>query len=255
MKISFRFTMVLGLCIGIGMHFALVSNAMAQDKLTILTEENPPWNYSENGKVTGFTTDVVNQLLKETGNEDLPIHMLSWSRAYRTAREDANVLLYTTTRTPKRETLFKWVGPIAKRVIWIWKLKKRKDIRIRNLEDAKNYNFAIVSGAAGTLYLLEQGFTKKQLDYVPHDSLALNKFLHEKNDLVCKMKLGMAFSLRKRGKSMDFVEPVFQLPSGGEYYLAFSLGTPDEVVDKFQKALEKIKKNRVFDRIKAKWIN
>ena len=42
-----------------------------------------------------------------------------------------------TVRSGKREGLFKWVGPLAPRKMWLYKLKKRKDINVKTLEDAR----------------------------------------------------------------------------------------------------------------------
>ncbi|HLA36412.1 MAG TPA: hypothetical protein VJ001_16240, partial [Rhodocyclaceae bacterium] len=39
----------------------------------------------------------------------------------------------------------------------------------------------------------------------------------------------------------------------GSLYLAFSLKTPDETVEKCRAALESMKKDGVFDRLAAKW--
>ena len=236
------------------LFFLLPISVHAKEKLMILTEENPPLSYAENGKITGFVTDVVNQLLKTTENEHAVIEIYPWARAYKMAKNKANILLYTTARTQKREAQFKWVGPVAKRTMWIWKLKKRKDIRIHNLDDVKNYSFSIVPNSAGANYLLDHGFTKKQLNYMPHDTQTMKTFLLERNEFVLKTKLSMSFSLRMLGKSMDIVEPVFQLQSEGDYYLAFSLGTPDNVVVTFQNALNELKKNGSYDRIEARWM-
>lgn len=36
-------------------------------EITILTEENPPFSYKKSEQVTGLMTDVVNELVRETG--------------------------------------------------------------------------------------------------------------------------------------------------------------------------------------------
>ena len=39
--------------------------AYASDTIKILTEEFPPYNFTEQGKLTGFSTEVVEAVLKE----------------------------------------------------------------------------------------------------------------------------------------------------------------------------------------------
>ncbi len=48
--------------------------------------------------------------------------------------------------------------------------------------------------------------------------------------------------------------PLTDLGSTGGLDLAFSLKTPDAVVDRFRKALETIKKNGTYDSLQKKWL-
>ncbi len=226
-------------------------------ELTILTEHYPPYNYSveESGKVIGFTTELVETILKETGNEHLTIEIYPWKRAYSIVQKEPNILLFTMTKTKEREDLFKWVGPVAERIQWMWKLKKRTDMNIKTLEDAKNYTITCVPDSAMYQYLISQGFTeRKQIIPVYNGDLSSKIFLRERNDLIFDTKLGMAYRLKLLGKSMDLVEPILALPSTGNYYLAFSLKTPDSTVSLFQEVLDNLKSNGTYDQILQKYI-
>ncbi|CAH0537807.1 substrate-binding periplasmic protein [Vibrio marisflavi] len=223
-------------------------------ELTILTEDYAPYNYQKNGQVTGFTTDVVKAILKDTGNQNLKIELYPWQRAYRMALNDKNILLYTMTRTEARDPLFKWVGPVAERTVWIWKLKKRQDIVVNTLEDAKKYTITSVAKSAGTTYLKSQGFTDKQLNPIHKESLTVAKFLAGRDDLILKPKLAMAYELNQLGETMSIVEPLFALPNSGSYYLAFSLDTPDSTVKLFQDSFDKLKQNGGYDEIYGKYV-
>ncbi len=225
-------------------------------ELTILTENYPPYNYSEekNGRVIGFTTELVEAILKETGNEHLTIELYPWKRAYMMVQKEPNILLFTMTRTKERENLFKWVGPVAERVQWLWKLKKRTDINIKTLKDAENYTITVVPDSAVYQYLVSQGFKdEKQLRPIYDGNLSTKKFLVGHDDLLFDTKLGMAYRLKLLGKSADLVEPVLALPSTGNYYLAFSLRTPDSTVSLFQEVLDNLKSNGTFNRILQKY--
>ncbi len=225
-------------------------------ELTILTENYPPYNYSEekNGRVIGFTTELVEAILKETGNEHLTIELYPWKRAYMMVQKEPNILLFTMTRTKERENLFKWVGPVAERVQWLWKLKKRTDINIKTLKDAENYTITVVPDSAVYQYLVSQGFKdEKQLRPIYDGNLSTKIFLVGHDDLLFDTKLGMAYRLKLLGKSADLVEPVLALPSTGNYYLAFSLRTPDSTVSLFQEVLDNLKSNGTFNRILQKY--
>lgn len=72
--------------------FALSSNAFAE--MQILTAEEPPNNYTKNGKVIGIVVDLVEALKKATG-ESAPIQVMPFARTYKTALETPNVLLFS----------------------------------------------------------------------------------------------------------------------------------------------------------------
>lgn len=57
----------------------------------------------KNNKIEGFSTEIVRTFLKELNKEHLAIQMQPWARAYLTAQERPNVLLYTMARSPARE--------------------------------------------------------------------------------------------------------------------------------------------------------
>ncbi|BBQ54171.1 hypothetical protein WP2S18C03_32520 [Aeromonas veronii] len=78
--------------------------------LNVMTEDYPPFNMQgEGGKIVGLSTEVVEELFKRAGVE-YKITLMPWKRAYEDTLSTPNTALYSTTRTPERETLFKWVG-------------------------------------------------------------------------------------------------------------------------------------------------
>ncbi|TVP50756.1 MAG: ABC transporter substrate-binding protein [Halomonas sp.] len=81
--------------------------------LMINTEEYPPFNYSdEQGKIVGSATLLLRSALSQA-DIDAHFRVLPWARAYTEARLSAHHCVYSTTRTPERETLFRWVGPLV----------------------------------------------------------------------------------------------------------------------------------------------
>ena len=91
--------------------------------VTYLTEENPPFNFTDAKKAAGISTNVVLEIAKRAG--DSPnIRFIAWDEAYRMAQVDPNTCLYSTARLENRENLFQWVGPIA---VNRWALFARDD--------------------------------------------------------------------------------------------------------------------------------
>src|SRR5215470_11626060 len=86
--------------------------APAAHALTLVTEENPPFNYTEQGKVAGLSTEIVAELGKRSGIP-LQIQSMPWEKAYIAAQRDKETCIYSTARLENRERIFFWIGPIA----------------------------------------------------------------------------------------------------------------------------------------------
>ena len=84
---------------------------MASVGLRIYTENSPPANYLAGGRLQGLSVEIVREILRRRNIPD-SIEMVPWARGYALALNQPNVALFSTTRLPQREKLFKWVGPI-----------------------------------------------------------------------------------------------------------------------------------------------
>ena len=59
--------------------FGLALAASAAQALTLVTEENPPFNYTERGKVVGMSTEIVAELGKRSAIP-LQIQSMPWEQ-------------------------------------------------------------------------------------------------------------------------------------------------------------------------------
>ncbi|WP_231489691.1 substrate-binding periplasmic protein [Billgrantia saliphila] len=77
------------------------------------TEEYPPFNYEDtDGTVTGHSTELLRAALDDA-ELSADFRLLPWARAYTEAQLRERHCVYSTTRTPEREPLFTWVGPLV----------------------------------------------------------------------------------------------------------------------------------------------
>ena len=90
----------------IAMSVLLVAMFVEAEEIKIVTTEFPPYNYEENGKITGLSTKVVRAVLKELGMNS-EIKSYPWARAYEMALKQENVLIYSILRISEKENLFK----------------------------------------------------------------------------------------------------------------------------------------------------
>jgi polar amino acid transport system substrate-binding protein len=235
----------------------LALNAAAADDLRIVTEEMPPYNMTQNGVVTGLSTEVVRAVLKEVGLQ-ASIQSMPWARAYDMALNSENVLIYSITRTRQRERLFKWVGGVAPTDWYLFSLADNP-VRLKRLDDARSHQIATVNEDAGEQYLVSKGFAtglnlqssnKYELNY---EMLRLGRV-----DLWVANELSALYLVRQAGDDPAKVLvrnlALTDLGSTGVLDMAFSLKTPDALVERFRKALETIKKNGTYDSLQKKWL-
>lgn len=235
----------------------LVSHAVAADTLRIVTEELPPLNMTRNGEITGLSTEVVRAVLKEVGMQ-APIQSLPWARAYDLALNSENVLIYSIARTPQREKLFKWVGVIAPSD---WYLYARSDskIRLNSVDDARSFQTATVNEDVGEQYLLSKGFSiGKNLQSSSKYEIGYEKLKVGRVNFWISDELNAFYLVRQAGedpaKAIVRALPLADLAPEGGLGMAFSLKTPDVVVERFRKALETIKRNGTYESLQKKWL-
>jgi len=234
-------------------------HAAAADELRIVTEELPPYNMTQNGQVTGLSTEVVQAVLKEVGMQAPPIQSMPWARAYDIALNAENVMIYSITRTAQREKLFKWVGVIAPTRMFLFS-RADANLRIKSLDEARKYQIATVNEDAGEQYLVSKGFTiGKNLQSSNKYEFNYEKLRLGRVDMWVSNELNAYYLVRQAGDDPNSVlSHALLLPDissdGGGLDMAFSLKTPDAVVERFRKALETIKKNGTYDSLQKKWL-
>ncbi len=211
--------------------------------LTILTEEFPPYNFTQDGSLKGISTEILEMTLREAGFS-LPskdFQVLPWSRAYQEALTLPDALLYSVTRTREREHLFKWVGPIApNRNVLV--ARKDRGIMIRQSSDLPRFKAGAIRDDAGEQLLLANGYPASQLDLAADARSNLLKLDSGRIDLFAYPETVFKWIVRQSGKKIDDYETVFVLHDGYVYF-ALNRNIPDEIVDRLQKALDQLKES------------
>ncbi len=234
--------------------WSILGSSTYGQTIQIVTEDYPPYNYKENDQLTGFSTEIIKAVVQEVGIK-AKFGLYPWPRAYNMALKMENTLIYTIARNQKRENLFKWVGPIASRTIFLYKLKERDDIQVNSLEDSKKYKIGCVRNDGFSLYMISKGFViGKNLKQVHNEELNIKKLFHGRFDLVANVELYMAFKVKSLGLDFNKLEKVYELPDKSAYYMAFNIKTSDNIVRQFQEALNKIKQDGTYQRIAGKYL-
>ena len=202
-------------------------------------------------------TPVVRAVAKEAKYEET-FQTYPWTRAYMMAQKNENTIIYSISRTTEREKLFKWIGEIVPANNYLFTLKKRTDIKISKLDDAKKYMVGTVTADAGDMYLISKGFmVGKNIERVPRYTQNIMKVYFGRIDLFWSADLVANFFIKKLGYNpLDFRRAYFldEISKEG-LYMAFSIKTHDDIVAEYKRALEKIKKDGTYSRILRKYLD
>ena len=223
--------------------------ASAAVGLTVLTENLPNLNYIDNGKLVGYSVDVVKEIQRRTGSSD-EIKVLPWARAYNMAIKDKNTVLFSVTLTDERKDLFKWICPLlTKRDILI--ALKDSDLTITSIEDAKRVNrIGTIRGDSKERLLLDLGF--KNLEPVSSEQQNLNKLMLGRIDLWVNKQPGLKATCEQAGIDYRLIKEVLHLRER-ELCIAFSRTTPDSVVAKWKTAFDVMKEDGTIEHMKNNW--
>jgi polar amino acid transport system substrate-binding protein len=217
--------------------------------LRILTENLPPLNYVKDGVLVGPSVEMVKEIQRRIGSmEDIQVY--PWARAYQIALEEENVILFGVSHTPPREDKFRWVGPLAtKRDILV--AKKGAPLVINSLEDAKKVGrIGVLRDDTKEEFLERNGFTN--LEPVSDERKNAQKLVMGRIDLWVFKKPGLKTVCELAGVDYDAVEEVFHLRETS-VDIAFSLKTPDVVVEQWRAAFTEMVADGTVAAIRKKW--
>jgi polar amino acid transport system substrate-binding protein len=225
--------------------------ALPVSALTLLTEENPPFNYTENGKLTGLVTELVEETARRA-SVPYTLEVLPWNRAYGRAQAERDTCLFATARLPNREKLFVWVGPYASN---LWGVYGKGDFagNVRALADLKPYRIGGVVNDAKVEYLKENGDTNITLvadDRLNPPRLALPKEDRNHVDLWVTGYYG-ARDVARAAKVADvkLVFVVRDIP----LYLACSPQTSPAVIKALSEAVDKMRAEGMPAKVTAEY--
>ncbi len=125
--------------------------------LQIVTEENPPFNYTENNKLTGLSTDVIMEMGRRA-NVPMTFAVMPWPQGYEQTQRKPETCIYSTVRLENRERIFKWVGPLATNA-WGLFAKGGFNDPVKTLADARPYRIGGVTNDAKVAWLRDHAVT------------------------------------------------------------------------------------------------
>ncbi|MDK2125329.1 substrate-binding periplasmic protein [Parachitinimonas caeni] len=130
----------------------------AEPGLRLTTEHLPPYNIVSDDlkQVTGMAGDKIVEMMRRARIRYV-LAPSGWNRAYQLALTQADTCVFSTSRLPEREPLFKWVGPVAFSEWWIF---TRKDYvtNVKALTDLRGIPISGYRSDAISVWLENMGY-------------------------------------------------------------------------------------------------
>jgi len=224
--------------------------AQPMANLQIFTEEYPPVTFSKDGQATGLGTEIVQEIMRRRG-ATFAIQVVPWTRGYDATLSGPLTGLFATMRTEERERLFKWVGPLTQ-VNTSFYARKGEGRALADLEAAKSVDsIGVPREYYSHQFLRQAGFTN--LDEAADPETMVKKFLAGRNPLMVIDNITLPELLQRNNAKLEEVELVYTFMTS-KNYLAFSLDTPDELVQQWQMTLDEMRADGTIAKLYAKWL-
>ena len=242
------------IAVAVALAVAFLPTGSLAAALQVMTEENPPFNFTEGGVPRGIGVDLLAAAMSEAGRSFDPasIRVVPWARAYDTVRETPDTMLFSMARTAEREPLFAWVGPILQVQIGVLALRERR-IAIASPADLASYKIATVRDGAPEQLLLAAGVPESALDRGPGIEANLRKLLAGRVDLVAFNVPGALYTLYRMGNDPAACSVAYVLKENSLHY-AFNKATEPALLKELQAALERIRARGEYDAIVRRYL-
>lgn len=227
----------------------IISCAPKKTNITIVTEDYPPLSYIENNQLSGYGTEVLQELLDRTKINSTS-QLLTWNEAYKMALSKENIVIYTIEKTKERENLFYWIGPIGSNISSVY-IKSNSNLVINSLEDLKAIkSLTTTNNWFSEQYLIKQGFTNLNSLPKPEDNLKL--LMNNKTQATVLTDLTFPQIAKSAGyKTSDF-KPIYQLMET-QFYIGISKKSSKSLVKKFENAFKSIQTDSTLVQLQTKW--
>jgi len=222
-------------------HFLLITLfvfSVWADVFKVYTEQNPPYNYIDEGKVSGISTTLVETLFSQCGHQvsENTIQLLPWARAYHEVLNEKNTMLYSMARSPEREALFQWVGPIGKMTLAII-AKKSTQLNVSSPTILHRYTIGTIPDTASEKALLSLGFRTDELDRFANVSSQFKKLKENRIDAIAFSVEGAFSLLKEMGCNALDYEVVYVLKES-DLYFAFHKDTNQKTITAMNETLK-----------------
>jgi len=226
-------------------------NPAYANEIVFTTHFMKPFTWQEDGEFKGFATEIVREMMKIMNHPE-KFQMYPFIRGLKEVQSESNRAFFIVARRPEREQTVKWVGPLVSNGVYFYK-KKNSSVKLDSLEDLWNIkSIGVERGVADETFLHSKGFNN--LVSVDNHQQLLQMLDAERIDVGSMGELVMPEMAKNAGiNPNDFERTAIKLYDS-EVNLVFSKDVSDQVVLKWQQALDDLKASGEYQKIYQKYI-
>lgn len=232
--------------------------AKTNEKLPIAVSVFPPFEFVQDGEVTGIDTEIVTQVLERQGYT-ADIRILPWPRAQKYVQDGVMAATFSFTKNSDREKFYYFSDPLSV-VKDVFFKRKNLEITWNSLDDLKDYRIGASNG-----YSYAPDFMKaikdqkfKEVQILSGDNLELRQLHKLKNGridiFICEVSV-CQYLIKTHGDEFEMInfidKPIGEIRP---FYIGFSKkwSGSKELVSQFNIELKKFsdegKRNLIFEK-------
>lgn len=218
----------------LGMVFQ--ANLHAQT-VTVACSDWKPYFYQNGKTIEGSAYEIATAVMEKT---DIPTRykIQPWKRVYDNGLRKENFMIACLGRTPTRETLFQWIGPVTKGNRYLFYKLKDNPASVKSLGDLKSYKIAVLRGGHQNDFVNQNGL-EKSAQTVAETKQLLRLLLKGRVQFVLNSEEDMIAHVKEQNLTMDQFEEAL-LAYNVAAYLALNQNTPKEIVEKVRNAYQDV---------------
>ncbi|RQD83971.1 MAG: ABC transporter substrate-binding protein [Methanocalculus sp. MSAO_Arc2] len=232
---------ILILSIGILFTGCVAEELTEAPDLIYLTEDFPPFNYEEEGELKGIGVELLQEAYQEMGFplSDENIRIGFFSEGYQLTLTTPGYAFFSAARTPEREDLFLWAGPIGSYEIVLFS-RRGSDITIHTHHDLNQYLIGAVEDDVSVGELLRAGVDGSRIITDPDPVNLIWMLDSDEIDLFASGDVAGEYLIAKATGKHGYFNQVYQLADVELFYI-FHRETPKHHVEMFQAAIQALK--------------
>lgn len=241
-------SLVLLLCVSTGV-------TATTKHICFLSEVTPPFYWVDaSGKAKGANVDLANAIAPLLPFSSSIEHM-PWARAYQETLTKPDMVLLTLLRTQKREDDFEWLGAVSNVEASLIRLKRREELQLNNLAQAKAFRVGTIRGYGSANYLLQQGFEENKNLVLVSEPNQLWKLLYRgRIDFVLSNLDTGSYEIEAAGfNPIDVTSTLVLEELSAELHVATGMKTGEQESSAIKQAIISLKESGEYQRILRKW--